>query len=149
MQMSIVLVLAACVMPGDAFIAQGAAHVLRAGRGSALSALRCQASPHPQLDMSRRSALVVGAGLLGQVLVGKASDAVAEGRIPQVPDDGRERNVVLTGANSGIGKDAAIKMATGGYNVYIAARTLAKAQVSLKIITHNKGETDLVESWRC
>ena len=131
------LVLAACVLPGEAFIAPGAAPVLRAGRGSALSALSCQASPHPQLAASRRSALVVGAGLLGQVLVGRPSDAaaVAEGRIPQVPGDGREHNVVLTGANSGIGKDAAIKMVAGGYNVYIACRTLAKAQVSLKIIS--------------
>jgi protochlorophyllide reductase len=59
---------------------------------------------------------------------GRPLEAGAEGRIPKVPDDGREHNVVLTGANSGIGKDAAIKLAAGGYNVFIACRTLAKAQ---------------------
>jgi len=125
--------LLACAVPTEAFLRGPSASILRAGHGgAALSTLRCQA-PQPSLPLaiSRRSALLTGTGLLGQVLIGNPLTTVAEGQIPQVPSDGREHNVVLTGANSGIGKDAAIKLAAGGYNVYVACRTLAKAQVRL------------------
>ena len=124
-----VVLLAALFTPATAF-RMGPAIRLRTAHGVAVSTLRCQAvAPSPEVShgVSRRSALVVGAGMTG-LFFGRPLEAGAEGRIPEVPDDGREHNVVLTGANSGIGKDAAIKLAAGGYNVFIACRTLAKAQ---------------------
>uniref|UniRef100_A0A7S0HJM0 Protochlorophyllide reductase n=1 Tax=Hanusia phi TaxID=3032 RepID=A0A7S0HJM0_9CRYP len=47
-------------------------------------------------------------------------------KIPMAPE-GRRRNIVITGSNSGIGKDAACKLAAGGYNVFLACRTMEKA----------------------
>jgi len=111
---------------------QGVLHgaVARARRAP-LAGLYCQApQPQPGATMLPRRSVVgaVGAGLLGQSLVGLPLALAAEGKIPKVPDDGREHNVVMTGGNSGIGKDAAIKMAAGGYNVYIPCRTLDRAK---------------------
>ena len=118
----------------DAFQGSPPSSVTQRSLRMSLSGLRCQSQqPCEGAPMaSRRSVLgaAAGAGLLGQSFAGFPLTAEAEGRIPRVPDDGREHNVVITGANSGIGKDAAIKMAAGGYNVYIPCRNIVKAQAA-------------------
>lgn len=51
------------------------------------------------------------------------------------PLDGLGKRVLLTGANTGIGRDAAAKLAARGYDVTLACRTLAKAQAAATEIT--------------
>lgn len=81
--------------------------------------------------MTRRRALVAGSALLVPTLAGAPALAkTGDGTIPKVPADGRAHNVVLTGANSGIGLDAAIKMAAGGYTVHLVCRNLDKAKAA-------------------
>lgn len=52
----------------------------------------------------------------------------AAGEAP--PQDGAGRRVVITGANSGIGRDAALKLASRGWRVTLACRTKAKAEAA-------------------
>eukprot|EP00227_Mantoniella_beaufortii_P011163 CAMPEP_0197591342 /NCGR_PEP_ID=MMETSP1326-20131121/13020_1 /TAXON_ID=1155430 /ORGANISM="Genus nov. species nov., Strain RCC2288" /LENGTH=271 /DNA_ID=CAMNT_0043156747 /DNA_START=159 /DNA_END=970 /DNA_ORIENTATION=- len=58
------------------------------------------------------------------VVVDAASSSSAG--TPAMPPSAK--NVIITGSNSGIGYDAAAKLAAMGYNVTLACRSLAKAQ---------------------
>lgn len=59
----------------------------------------------------------------------------------------KDKIVIITGANSGIGKAAAIKFATEGYRVVMACRNMGISQAvhqEIKEITHNN-QVDLME----
>ena len=86
------------------------------------------------------SLLATGAVAAKPTPVSAAEDLLfALGEAPAVDPDARSgdappatpkrtmRNVVITGSNSGIGFDAAAKLAARGFNVTLACRTLAKA----------------------
>jgi NAD(P)-dependent dehydrogenase (short-subunit alcohol dehydrogenase family) len=59
----------------------------------------------------------------------------------------KERIVIITGANSGIGKAAAQKFATEGYRVIMACRNMELSQIAHKEIMEasKNGEVDLME----
>uniref|UniRef100_A0A7S4JA31 Protochlorophyllide reductase n=1 Tax=Guillardia theta TaxID=55529 RepID=A0A7S4JA31_GUITH len=75
--------------------------------------------------VNRREAAVV---LSSIVLLPTLTSAAAQDdvKLPLAPPGG-PRNIVITGSSSGIGKDAACKLAAGGYNVFLACRTMEKA----------------------
>jgi len=56
----------------------------------------------------------------------------------------QDKVCLITGANSGIGKAAAIQIAEKGYHVIIACRSLSKGQVALKEIK-DKSKSDAIE----
>jgi NAD(P)-dependent dehydrogenase (short-subunit alcohol dehydrogenase family) len=60
-----------------------------------------------------------------------------------VPDlDGR--TIVVTGGNSGIGKEAAVELVGMGAHVVVAARNRAKGEAALAEITHRSGRDTAV-----
>ena len=76
----------------------------------------------PSLQLQRRHLL--GAGGLGLVLPSSLARAAPFAPLP--PGDGQR--VLITGSNSGIGRDAAGKLAAAGWRVTLACRTLEKAE---------------------
>lgn len=52
-------------------------------------------------------------------------------------DDGRKRRILITGSNSGIGLDAAQRLAVRGHEVVLACRTLDKAKAAADRIRTN------------
>uniref|UniRef100_A0A7S4HRJ3 Protochlorophyllide reductase n=1 Tax=Odontella aurita TaxID=265563 RepID=A0A7S4HRJ3_9STRA len=83
-------------------------------------------------DISRRSILASSAGVaLSSLLLGSGSlSSFAPPAIAGVPPDygTDKRTVVLTGCNSGIGYDAAVRMAARGHKIVMACRTDEKAR---------------------
>ncbi len=57
--------------------------------------------------------------------------------------DLRNKTIVITGANSGIGKAAAIQLAQSGANVVIACRSMERGTSALQEIKHISGNTDV------
>mmetsp|Transcript_3445 Transcript_3445/g.4688 ORF Transcript_3445/g.4688 Transcript_3445/m.4688 type:complete len:323 (-) Transcript_3445:261-1229(-) len=51
----------------------------------------------------------------------------------------KPRNIVVTGANSGIGRSAARMLAAAGHNVYAVCRTMEKAQATVEDLTESLG----------
>ena len=84
---------------------------------------RCAASEPPSLQ---RRTLLAGSALLPGLT------ALQAGAAPGLDNIGL--HVVLTGANSGIGFDAARKLAERGYTVTLACRTLAKAEAAAELL---------------
>ena len=92
------------------------------------------------LQASRREALQTGAtAFLSSFLIG-VSEALAA---PTYPADVSEKTVFITGANSGIGFDAASRMAARGCTVILACRTLKKAEDTVSRICSELRRTDL------
>jgi protochlorophyllide reductase len=151
----------ACALlePGLAFLGVGPSRALR-GRHGALLALRCQASPTPPPPRSRpapsRRELLQGAAAAG--LLGGSAPAFAEYGsdvagglelvVPQAELLGSlttapVRNVIITGANSGVGLAAAKLLTASGHRVTLACRTQAKADAAAKAcmdFAANKGD---------
>ena len=75
-----------------------------------------------------RRELLTGAGAGGALLLPR--------RVAAAPlQDGAGKTVLLTGANTGIGFDAAGKLAQRGYQVLLACRTAAKARTAVAELT--------------
>jgi len=73
-----------------------------------------------------------------------ASPKEAQAKIVPVPaPPGPVRNILITGSNSGIGKVAAARLAAGGYNVFLACRTLEKAEAAKESILQEYALSDI------
>ena len=70
-----------------------------------------------------------------------SQDAGAPEAAPSPPQRRSTKRVVITGPNSGIGFDAAVKLAGLGYDVVLACRTTAKAEDAANRITAAVTET--------
>jgi protochlorophyllide reductase len=84
---------------------------------------------------TRRELLLTGAG--GALLL-------PSGRVAAAPVlDGAGKTVLLTGANTGIGFDAARKLAARGFDVTLACRTADKARTAVTELTDAAGAAGL------
>ena len=96
-------------------------------------------------ELSRRDALSSTGGALASLLIGSSLSfgEVLPALAGTPPDYGTEkRTVVLTGANSGIGYDAATRLASRGHRVVLACRTQAKAEDTASRIRSELGRDD-------
>jgi NAD(P)-dependent dehydrogenase (short-subunit alcohol dehydrogenase family) len=59
------------------------------------------------------------------------------------PPDLRGRTIVVTGGNSGIGKESAVALAAMGAHVIVAARNQAKGEAAVAEITRRAGSADV------
>ena len=108
---------------------------------------------------SRRAVMLGGLSTVGSVAMGAALTTAAASTVvvsaepawaedlvvadqeqeqqPPAPPPRTKKNVIITGSNSGIGYDAAAKLAARGYSVTLACRTLAKAEDAKRRILEN------------
>lgn len=104
--------------------------VILSRRGAALgssssSSMDCETSSSE--GMSRRDALANSGAALASILLG--GSALSWPTAAFGADYGTDkRTIVLTGANSGIGYDAACRLASRGHKIILACRTAAKAK---------------------
>lgn len=99
------------------------------------SAQLASSSSSSQL-VDRRSALEQSGIALSSLLLAQSmgvGDALALGDY----DDSKKKRILITGANSGIGLDAAQRMALRGHEVTLACRTLEKAKGAVEKIKNN------------
>eukprot|EP00242_Pyramimonas_sp_CCMP2087_P018319 CAMPEP_0198200750 /NCGR_PEP_ID=MMETSP1445-20131203/3701_1 /TAXON_ID=36898 /ORGANISM="Pyramimonas sp., Strain CCMP2087" /LENGTH=431 /DNA_ID=CAMNT_0043870895 /DNA_START=74 /DNA_END=1369 /DNA_ORIENTATION=+ len=102
------------------------------------------ASNPPAIFPSRRTVLQgsVSAGLA--CLLGDLSSITSPAyALEDVPLTSSPKNIIITGSNSGIGLSGALRLAAEGNNVFLACRTLAKAQSAKAEI-----ETELAKQGR-
>jgi len=103
---------------------------------------------------TRRDALVsVGLLCASSAFAARANDAAADEQAETreaVPTP-RKKRVVITGSNSGIGLDAAKKLASGEWTVALACRTRAKAEAAKREILEYSSaiSDDDVECYAC
>lgn len=79
-------------------------------------------------DLSRRDMMGKSAILFSSILTGSIGFGTANAEEPLPASSSSPKNILITGCNSGIGFDAALRMASKGNNVILACRTLSKAQ---------------------
>ena len=108
--------------------------VILSRRGAALGSSSSSSSNNNSMDcetsssegMSRRDALANSGAALASILL--AGSALSWPTAAFGADYGTDkRTIVLTGANSGIGYDAACRLASRGHKIILACRTAAKA----------------------
>jgi protochlorophyllide reductase len=90
--------------------------------------------------MSRRDALTNSGAALASILLGGSALSWPSPAFGADYGAGK-RTVILTGANSGIGYDAAVRMAARGHKLILACRTISKAKD-----TASRIKADLAES---
>nr|ACF24535.1 chloroplast light-dependent protochlorophyllide reductase [Gymnochlora stellata] len=91
---------------------------------------------------SRRTAMILGAtGLASAGLFGVKS-AFAINPLDIIPDYANvtPRTVMITGANTGIGRAAAEQLCTAGHSVIVVCRTIVKAQKTIEEIKATFGD---------
>ena len=104
-----------------------AARVVRADAPASRDAAPAHVTaPGSATEALPRRALL--AGTVSGALLATLPVRNAEAEAAPPPLDGVGRTVVLTGCNTGIGYDAAGKLAARGFNVVMACRTAAKAE---------------------
>mmetsp|Transcript_38191 Transcript_38191/g.92129 ORF Transcript_38191/g.92129 Transcript_38191/m.92129 type:complete len:380 (+) Transcript_38191:28-1167(+) len=101
-----------------------------------------EGKPHA---VDRRSALVragTDAAALSALLLSSSSISPLPANAVTY-DDSKKKRILITGSNSGIGLDAAQRMATRGHDIVLACRTLAKANAAAdKIRTNIANDSD-------
>jgi NAD(P)-dependent dehydrogenase (short-subunit alcohol dehydrogenase family) len=95
--------------------------------------------PPPKRSVVRTVAKVIEASPVGQA--GAVTSAVLRTRrAERLGRRVRNKNVVVTGASSGIGRDCALKLAAAGATVILAARTPAKLDETVERIRADGGK---------
>ena len=92
----------------------------------------------PKTFNQRAKPIAIGAA---SVLALSAFKIVADGPIFREPVDMKDKIVAITGGNSGLGKEAAIKLASLGAQVIILSRPSKKTDDALKEIAQASGST--------
>jgi len=127
-----------CVALGCASLAQRRSR--RAVR-CAPRVLRHVVQDEQQFPPSRRSAgLAAAAALLPQLLLPASASAERLATLTEVDlAEAKGKVVVITGATSGVGLEAARTLVRAGSDVYVTGRTLAKAEAAVANITAGAG----------